>query len=187
MIDYRYGVTLGPLKDHNMDKYMDLRNDYRIWKWCRQNDLLQMGVHAAWYASVTADTTHRKMYEVLNTRCELVGICGLTDIDMTNRRAEFSLYIAPAHQRKGYARGALQTLFTHGFMNLGLNSIWGETFDGNPALELFKSLGMVYEGTRLQFYYRDGDFIDAHLISLCRRDFDHIEKDWLKKPLQTVK
>ena len=187
MIDYRYGVKLGPLRDENMELYRKARNDYRIWKWCRQNDLIQAGCHNYWYANVTSDTSKIKMYEVVNPSGDYVGMAGLTDIDNVNRRAEFSLYILPHQQRKGYARGALQTLFTHGFMNLGLNTIWGETFDGNPAIELFKALGMIYEGTRFQFYYRDGDFIDCHLISLCRRDFDHIEKDWIKKPLQAIK
>ncbi len=95
-----------------------------------------------------------------------VGVCGLTSIDMTNRRAEFSLYTAPQYQ--GYALGlkTLLCLLTHGFLNLGLNLIWGEVFDGNPALEKFESLGFKREGIRRDFYFRDGKYIDAHLISI---------------------
>jgi hypothetical protein len=103
----------------------------------------------------------------------LVGVCGLTSIDWVNRRAEFSLYIDPDRQKDGLGKAALQTLLHHGFMTLGLNCIWGETFDLNPAAKLFEGLGFIKEGSRRDFYYRDGRFIDAHLYSLLRRHWDN--------------
>lgn len=95
-----------------------------------------------------------------------VGVCGFTSIDMTNRRAEFSLYTAPQFQGRGFGTQALRCLLTHGFGNLGLHVVWGEVFDGNPALEKFLSVGFQKEGIRRDFYFRDGKFIDAHLISM---------------------
>jgi RimJ/RimL family protein N-acetyltransferase len=96
----------------------------------------------------------------------IVGVAGLTSIDRLARRAEFSLYIGPEHHGEGYGRKALIALFTKGFRDLGLNLIWGESFDGNPAIRLFESLGMIREGTRRDFYFKDGRFIDAHLFSI---------------------
>ena len=127
------------------------------------------------------------MYEILDNSTGFVGMCGLTDIDLINRRAEFSLYIVPECWKKGYGKAALQTLFSHGFRNLNLNVIWGETFDENPAIELFKNLGMYYEGTRNEFYYRDGSYIDAHLISMSRSQFDNIEKTWSETKILRIK
>lgn len=102
---------------------------------------------------------------------EAVGICGLTSIDLVNRHAEFSLYIAPERQRLGYGAEALKTLCAHGFLGLGLKHIFGETFDQNPAAQMFESVGFVKEGTRRKFYYRQGQFIDAHLYSILDEDF----------------
>lgn len=99
------------------------------------------------------------------------GVVGLTDIDYVNSRAEFSCYVDPDLQGRGLGRAALLALFKHGFEDLGLNSIWGESFDGNPALKLFESLGMKKDGIRRNFYYRGGRFIDAHLISITRDEF----------------
>ena len=100
-----------------------------------------------------------------------VGVCGLTDIDYPNSRAEFSCWISPDFQRFGYATSALKTLFVHGFFDLNLNQIWGETFDKNPALSLFtEKLKMAYDGTRRRFYFRDGEYIDSHLVSLLRSE-----------------
>jgi RimJ/RimL family protein N-acetyltransferase len=102
---------------------------------------------------------------------ETVGVCGLTSLDFANRRAEFSLYIGPEHQQRGFGRRALATLLVHGFQNLGLNLIWGETFEGNHAAKMFESLGFKKEGTRRQFYWKDGRFIDAHLYSITRDEW----------------
>lgn len=187
MINFDYGVELGPLRDENAGRYYQARNNPAIWKWCRQCDVIQVGQHVNWLQNVTSDTSKIRMYEIIDSQQELLGVCGLTDIDHINRRAEFSLYILPEYHKKGFGRKALKTLFKHGFYNLGLNSIWGETYEGNPALELFLSLGMTHEGTRDEFYYRDGGFIDCHLISLTRSVFDDVEKTWPKTKLRRIK
>lgn len=182
MIDYGFGVFLGPLRQDNLGEYYADRNDSAIWQWCRQNDLLKIGDHIEWFNRVTKDCPKIKMYEIVEPETfNYLGVCGLTDIDMTNSRAEFSLYISRDKQRKGYAEAALKTLFCHGFMNLNLNQIWGETFDENPAIDLFKKIGMHYDGTRREFYFRQGRYIDCHILSLLRSDFDSVGPNWDKK------
>jgi [ribosomal protein S5]-alanine N-acetyltransferase len=164
MIDYDYGVALGPLES----KYTFIkhwRNNPKVWKWCRQNDLISDAQQQKWFENQSNDPTI-KMYMVWSSESETVGVCGFTSIDMLNRRAEFSLYISPEHHCKGLGKKALKTLVHHGFRNLGFQSIWGESFDGNPAMKMFEQVGFVKEGVRRNFYFRDGRFIDAHLYSL---------------------
>jgi RimJ/RimL family protein N-acetyltransferase len=100
-----------------------------------------------------------------------LGVCGLTSIEMVPRRAEFSLYIAPKYQGMSYGKKALDLLFSFGFDELGLNLIWGETFAKNPATKLFEKMGMQCEGTRRDFYFKEGQFIDAWLYSIKRSEF----------------
>lgn len=161
-------ISLVPLERKDLDKLRGWRNDWRVMAWTRQYDFLNEVEHQAWFERQATDPSMR-MYGVelrVETQRVLVGVAGLTSIDKHNRRAEFSLYVAPEYQHRGYGRQALRLLFAHGFDNLGLNVIWGECFDKNPALRMFEALGMKREGTRQQFYFRDGRFIDAHLISL---------------------
>lgn len=177
MIDYGFGVRLGTLGlADDGGVLFRWRNSPEIMRWTRQNDLLTWERHVAWFQGHQTDPTI-KMYGTFTESHEIVGVCGLTSIDLTNRRAEFSLYIGPEHQGKGHGRAALQTLVHHGFMALNLNCVWGETFDGNPAARLFESLGFVKEGSRRDFYYRDGKYLDAHLYSLLRRDWDRLVLD----------
>lgn len=98
-------------------------------------------------------------------------MCGLTSIDHLHQRAEFSLYVGPQYRKRGYAKETLKTLFSYGFVALNLNCIWGETFDGNPAAKIFESVGMVREGTRRDFYFKKGKFIDCHLYSVKRSEW----------------
>lgn len=174
MIDYGLGIQFKPLNDVDMHLPLKWRNNYVVRRWTRQNDLISIRDQKAWIEKQN-DDPNTKMYMIWNGFAE-VGVCGLTHINWVNRNAEFSLYIAPEEQRKGYGKKALKTLLSHGFNTYGFESIWGETFNGNPASNLFLSLGMQVEGLRRNFYYRDGHFINAHILSILRREWDENEE-----------
>lgn len=171
MIDYGYGVFLGTLEQDDLSDARAWRNNPAIWSWCRQNSLISKANHEKWFDKINSDSSI-KMFAIRESeQGGYVGVCGFTSIDMLCRRAEFSLYISPKYHRNGYAKATLKTLFQHGFMDWGFNSIWGETFEGNPALELFLKIGMKVEGIRRQFYFKKGKFIDAHLVSVLRSEW----------------
>lgn len=173
MIDFGHGVHLDKLRKCDCFQTFAWRNDYKIWKWCRQNDSLDPLKHEKWFEKISSDASI-EMYGIYDSQ-KIVGVCGLTDIDRINQRAEFSLYIAPEYQRMGLARSALKTLLAHGFMNQNLNTIWGETFDGNHAFLMFTSIGMKYEGSRRNFYYKEGKFINANLVSMTKEEYMEVE------------
>lgn len=168
MIDFGEGIVLRALNE--MDSFvLGWRNDPKIWAWTRQNDLISSEDHAKWFKQQSCDPSI-KMY-VLYEGGGAVGVCGLTSINLQNRNAEFSLYLAPSAQGRNLAKPSLITLFSHGFMNMGLRSIWGETFEDNPAQKIFDSIGMKCDGVRRQFYWKDGKFKDAILFSMLDSEF----------------
>lgn len=169
MISYGLGVSLGLLNPARLETYRAWRNDRRVWDFCRQNDLISMDQHIRWFDRIKTDPKI-KMYEILDEDEKPIGVCGLTDIDYNNQSAEFSLYISPDRSGNGFGSKALMTLVLHGFKNLGMNHIWGETFEDNHAAKVFETLGFVKEGTRRKFYNRRGKYIDAHLYSMIRED-----------------
>lgn len=175
MINFGFGVSLHALNNENNDRYRDWRNDERVRRWCRQYTLISRLDQEAWLERQNFDDSVA-MFEV-RVPGHLVGVCGLTSIDRQNRRAEFSLYIGPEHWRNGYARSTLLTLFTHGFIDMNLHKIWGESFDGNPAIPLFESVGMKLEGVRNEHYFRSGRYIHAHLYSVTATNFMDRHKD----------
>lgn len=153
------------------------RNLPEIRDWCRQHSLIDDDSQRKWYEWQSSDP-NTEMFVIcvdkpdVEDEFDIVGVCGLTSIDWVHRRAEFSCYVFPNQQRKGYANSALHVLFDHAFDDLNLNLIWGETFAGNPALDFFIDvLGMKEEGIRRQFYYKKGKYIDAHMLSITREEW----------------
>ena len=144
------------------------RNSYNIRRFCRQVGLISKLDQDTWFKRQNDDPKIQMF--VMDDNGPL-GVCGLTDIDLINKRAEFSLYIGPEHQKKGYGRKALEQLFRFGFYELNLQLIWGETFDNNTAYKLFEKIGMTKEGTRRNFYYKEGMFLGAHLNSITKGEW----------------
>jgi len=169
MINYGFGVTLGPLSEDRLELYYKWRNDYLIYKWCRQYEPLTWRKHIDWFNSLPG-RDDIKMWEIRDVGGP-IGVCGLTDINHINSRAEFSLYTQSSSHGSGVGKKALLTLLAHGFLAINLNRIWGETFSGNPASCIFEKVGMTNEGRRIDFYYRRGRYIDALLYSIGRKDF----------------
>lgn len=145
------------------------RNDPNIYKWCRQETILNPWEHDTWLERIKTDKSI-KMFGILADR-GYVGVCGLTSIDRHNQKAEFSLYIEPKTQGLGYGSSALSELLSIGFNDMNMNRIWGETFPSNPALKMFKSLGMREEGVIRHAYWKGGGFIDSVIVSILRTEW----------------
>lgn len=165
-------MLLRPVRSLDLKLLRSWRNNDKIRNWCRQVGWISEIDQEAWYKRQNDDPTI-KMFVIEDKGAR--GVCGLTDIDLINRRAEFSLYIGPEAQGRGFAKEALRQLFDFGFKELGLHVIWGETFDGNPASKLFEKIGMKKEGTRRGFYFKNGKHIDAHLYSILY--YEHLDME----------
>lgn len=146
------------------------RNNRSVFKWCRQSSLISVQDQEAWKESLSK-RDDVKMFSVRAIDMRQVGVCGLTSIDKQNQRAEFSLYIHKEEQSQGFGHSALFTLLRHGFEDLNLIRIWGETMDGNPAIEMFQSLGLKHEGTLRKAYYKGGLFLDSKIIAALREEW----------------
>lgn len=173
MINFGEGIVLHALEAS--DTYRMWRNDPQIWQWTRQNDLISKEAHGRWFESQGRDPSI-KMYSIwlggqYGEQDSVIGVCGLTSVNWQNRNAEFSLYLAPQFHGQKLSKPALKTLLYHGFQNLGLKSIWGETFQNNRAQVVFRALGMREDGIRRQFYWKDGQYWDAILFSILDEEF----------------
>lgn len=148
------------------------RNHHSIRKWCRQYTLISHGDQNKWAKKIEDDPTI-KMFGICKNEGmhPIVGVCGFTSIDLHNRSAEFSLYINPGDQGHGYGSEGLALLLNHGFYDFGFHRIWGEVFEGNPALKTFEKLGFKINGILRHSYYRSGQFIDSIMIDLLDHEW----------------
>lgn len=145
------------------------RNSPEIYAWTRQNGLISEEDMKKWREKITQDSSI-KMFGILTEMQEEIGTCGLTSLSQTHGSAEFSLFIDPAYHRRGLGQAALEELFRYGFKHLRLHCIWGETFEHNPALKLFLSLGMKVDGKLRERYFKSGSYTDAFTVSILKEE-----------------
>jgi RimJ/RimL family protein N-acetyltransferase len=163
-----YSICLSTIDNGIMDLLRLSRNDERIWKWCRQTSLISDIDQENWYRKINSDSSIKMFSIRKHGSCEVFGVCGFTDINHLHQRAEFSLYVLPEFWHNGIGTEALEVLIWHGFNAFNFRNIWGETFDGNPALKIFEKIGFEVTGKRPEFYYKNGKFLDAHLVNISR-------------------
>ena len=168
MISYKEYEPINLKTDIDSHLAWTWRNNPEIWRWCRQYTLISPAEQNDWYAKMQKDPAV-KMFNVRDV-VESVGVCGFTSIDRHNRNAEFSLYISPTYQGKGFGELALRTLVRHGFEDWGFERIWGEVFEDNPAMKMFERVGFVKEGVLRKSYFRKGRFINSTIISMLKDD-----------------
>ena len=114
MIDYGHGAVLEPVDSEDDDLLRHWRNDPEVWQWCRQVGLISDMDQAEWIDTQNDDPTIR-MFKICDVSLTPVGVGGLTSIDLINRRAEFSLYIAPEEKGRGYGYQGLKSILCFGF------------------------------------------------------------------------
>ena len=97
----------------------------------------------------------------------ILGVCGWTNIDWLNRRAELSIYLGTEYQNKGHGRKALRALHDIAFNQLGFQCVWLEVHDWNPnARKLYET-----EGYQLIGKFRDARFKDGKYYPTWIYDF----------------
>jgi len=141
--------------------------------WCRQNELISEEDQEKWEKHTKRDPSI-KMFGVevrLRKIWTHIGTIGLTSISRVHRTAEFSLFIGPEWQGKGYGRKALLELLRYGFCHMNLHTIWGETFTKNPAMRMFDVLGFTTEGIHRSRYEKNGERIDTYSVSMTRDEY----------------
>lgn len=131
----------------------------------RQVKLLTDSDQKKWFAKIQKDT-HQKLFSIVNSGV-LVGYCGLTNIDASNKRAEISFLVNPKIAKDknayaGYFLVALRHLAKYGFSILKLNKIFTETFDFRKEhTKILESFGFKKEAILKKHYFKRGKWHDV--------------------------
>ena len=103
----------------------------------------------------------------------MIGTCGFTSLDLSNRRGEIGYVLNPDFHRRGYAPEAARAVIKFGFDRLELNRIEARFMEGNkPSLRVAEKLGMTFEG-----YHRDsmlvkGSYRTIGYCSILREEYE---------------
>jgi RimJ/RimL family protein N-acetyltransferase len=137
--------------------------------------------HRQWYENLMMDRTQRTFVIGENSGGVLkpAGLIGLKNINGRARHAEYWIYIGDIDsRRKGLAAEATNLILGFGFKTLGLHRIFLIVMENNiAAINLYRKLGFVEEGTAREHVFFDGCFQNMISFSLLQSEFDQLSRD----------
>lgn len=124
-----------------------------------------------WYATRGEQQDRVDWAIIENSTGRWVGEAVLNDLDTDNRSCGFRILLqGPAYFGRGLGTEATRLAVGHAFA-VGVHRIELEVYDFNPrARRVYEKLGFRHEGTMREALLWDGEWVDAHLMSLLETD-----------------
>ncbi|HWQ73536.1 MAG TPA: GNAT family protein [Desulfitobacteriaceae bacterium] len=125
------------------------------------------------------DGGHR--YAILNEDRAVIGSIGFRDHNVPARSAVIYVNIGPReYWGKGYGTEALIIFVKYLFCQWNLHRLSLDTWDGNVrAIRAYEKAGFKIEGRQREAYYIQGEYHDAVLMGLLKREFSLLQKEQL--------
>jgi RimJ/RimL family protein N-acetyltransferase len=121
-----------------------------------------------WYAT-RADHDDRLDLAVVDRATGIfAGEVVLNDLDRDNESCNFRILLSgDANRGRGLGTEATRLILRHAFETVGLHRVDLEVYDFNPrARRVYEKVGFVFEGTRRDALHWDGEWVDAHVMSI---------------------
>lgn len=130
----------------------------------RQFDLDEL---TRWYASRAEHADRLDLAIVERVTGEYVGEVVLGDLDPENRSCFFRISLVGPHAfGRGFGTEATRLILRHAFA-VGVHRVELEVYDFNPrARHVYEKVGFRHEGVKRQALHWDGDWVDAHVMSI---------------------
>lgn len=127
----------------------------------------------AWCARIAVADDRIDLAITSRATGEFLGEVVLNELDAENRSAAFRIALAAARYfGKGYGSEAASLILEFAFDVLQLNRVSLEVFAFNPrAMHLYEKLGFRREGRLREVLWMDGEYHDAIVMGLLRREF----------------
>lgn len=105
---------------------------------------------------------------------DIIGSVGFHGWDKEHDKSKMGYDLRPEYWGRGIMTEALERTVRFGFEEMGLNRIEVNVLAANHrSTSVARRLGFVHEGVLRDFSKIDGIYIDEHLFSLLRRDWQN--------------
>ncbi len=166
-------VYLSPINLEDIDKYTEWIND------------LEIAINLGSAAEVFNQEKEKEMLEKLTkeghhfgiveeSSDELLGNCGLFDLDKIHKTGEFGIFIGNRNYwDKGYGSEAIKLLLDYGFNILNLHNISLSVYSFNKrAINCYQKLGFKIIGNRREAREIAGQKYDEIYMDILASEFE---------------
>jgi RimJ/RimL family protein N-acetyltransferase len=164
---------LSPINVENAEKYTEWLNDLEVSKYL-SHSRRQITVSKEREILEELSKKGAQVFGIIDLRTdELIGNCGLFNIDYANQRGEFGIFIGnKSYWGKGYGTEASILLLDYGFNILNLHSIMLEVFSFNTrAIRCYESIGFRIIGKRRESKIICGEKYDIIYMDILADEF----------------
>ncbi|MFS0751645.1 GNAT family N-acetyltransferase [Oceanobacillus sp. 1P07AA] len=174
MLFYGDRIRLRKLASEDVSIYHKWRNDIEVMHFTNPSlDVFTYADTEKFVNSIIeAENSKGYMIEEVETD-KPIGVTSLINIDYGNRNAECIIDIGDKdYWSKGFGRESVKLLLDFTFKELNLHKVYLRVFSFNDrAINLYKKLGFVEEGTLNEQLYRDGAWHDIIFMGLLKRNY----------------
>lgn len=102
-----------------------------------------------------------------------IGSTSFFDFHWISRKAEFGILLGDKSiWNQGYGTEVTRLMLQHGFETLNLHRIELRVYSTNPrARRAYEKAGYVLEGIQREAEFRNGQYIDEHLMAVLRSEW----------------
>ena len=127
-----------------------------------------------WFETIVMNKTRVDFSIFLLESNEYIGFCGLRNIDHLVKKAGLYMVIGnKAYWGSGYGTEAYKLLTNYGFLELGLNRIYGyQNTDNHAAFNSTQKIGWKKEGTLRADLFAHGKVNDINVVAILKEDWE---------------
>ena len=180
-------LKLRALEREDLQQLRDWRNSEALRHSFRNSRLLNMVNQQDWFQRISTSRDVEMFGIEINS--ELVGVCGLCNIDWVNRTAETSRYLAPepvgddgdvadagadgadGNEDQIRAMAVMDLLIHKAFYEFNIHRLWTEVYPFSKGnIEVLERSGFIREGVLREHVYKQGTHHDSYIYGLLRED-----------------
>lgn len=159
-------------KEH-LKKRVDFINDPDVQKTLNYDYPTSLSKTEAWFSKILLDPTRVEFTVIDTKKDDIIGFCGFINIDRTAKKAELHIFIGDKkYWGNGYGRDAYKLLTNYGFMELGLNRVYGYQLEYNEkAQKAVKTLGWTIEGCLREDVFSHGTVKNRYVVAILKDEW----------------
>lgn len=170
-------ILLEAVEHSSIEQLRVWRNNPYLRKFFREYREISVEMQSEWYKKISSGKDKNNIYfqikSSINGSEQLIGCCGILNINWVIRTGELSIYVAK-DRRRGFGSEALKVLCDYGFKELCLHKIHGEVYDNNDAISIYTGAGFRKDGLMRDTYIDNGKYGNSYIISI-------LEGEWVKR------
>ncbi len=172
-------VGLRPILEEDITLFHSWINDPEVRKYLNNSFPMSLTDEEKYFERISNSSKNDVTLAVVRKKDNvLLGSVGLHKIDYINGTASTgSMYGRKSEWNKGYATEAKMILLEYAFMTLNLRKICSVAICGNiGSIKHNMNCGYKKEGIRKSHYFRDGQYHDAVMLAVFKKDWEKIWK-----------